>query len=130
MDRWGLSLSAGWEGGVEDGTVCIARPDGVGALLISPTEKRGGTVNRAELTTLARGESPADAEIGECALGDFHGVHSMYVTDGVRYHRWYLAHGSLLLFVTYATALEHEGIEDEDVMGMLRTLRARGDVWE
>ena len=130
--RWSLSLHNGWQGEVEEGSACIVRPDGHGALLISAVDKDCGPVEQAELEALARSECPEGASLGGCDLGDFRGVHAMYADDldGVRWHRWYLGYGSLILLVTYTVPLEVEGEEDEAVMAMLRTLEGRGDAWK
>ena len=130
MERWGLKLADGWEAELEEGTVCISHPEGVGALFVSSTEKGSGTVERHELEALARGESPPGADMGDCEFGDFQGVHSSYDDDGVHFHRWYLSYGSLLLLVTSAEDAAEAGARDDDVIGMLRSLHARGDRWE
>jgi len=88
--RWSLALEDDWRGEVEEGTVCVSRPDGAGVLLISSADKQGGLVAHGDLSALARGECPASASVGDCELGDFRGVHAMYADDdaGVRWHRW------------------------------------------
>jgi hypothetical protein len=63
-------------------------------------------------------------------MGDFDGLHATYVEDGQRWHRFYLGFGTLLLLVTYTVDLAHDGREDDAVIGMLRTLHARGNRWE
>ena len=130
--RWSLGVEDDFRAEVEDGTVCISRPDGAGVLLISAADKEGGLVSRDDLGALARSECPEHASVGDCELGDFRGVHAMYgdPDEGVRWHRWYLGYGSLVLLVTYMVPLEHEGEEDEAVMGMLRSLRGSGVAWK
>lgn len=127
--RWSVVLEDGFRGELEDGTACIAREDGEGALLVSAVDKSQGPVTHDELAVLARGECPEDASFGDCELGDFRGVHAMYADDGVRWHRWYLGHGSLILLVTYTAPVELEGAEADAVMTMLRSLKARGESW-
>jgi len=131
--RWSVVLEDGWRGEVDEGTACIARDDGAGALLITAVDKSGGLVSQDELAALARSECPADASLGDCELGDFRGVHAMYAADGVRWHRWYLGYGSLVLLVSYTVPLEVEeaaAVEADAVMTTLRSLEARGESWQ
>ena len=63
-------------------------------------------------------------------MGDFEGLHATYVDDDQRWHRFYLGFGGLLLLVSYTVELAHDGSEDDAVIDMVRSLRARGDRWE
>ena len=128
--RWWLTLYDGWDGELEDGTACIARPQGDGVVLISAADKAEGPVSRQELQALAQGECPADAAVGDCDFGTFRGIHAMYESEEDRWHRWYLSHGSLVLLVSYTVPLDLEGAEDDAVMAMLRSLKARAQAWE
>jgi len=130
IGRWALRLAPGFEAELEDGCVCVTKPDGYGVLLISHTERPGQPVARPELDALAGAELPSTADVGACRMGDFEGLHATYVEDGARWHRFYLCFGSVLLLVSYTVELAHDGLEDDMVIGMLRTLRARGDRWE
>ncbi|MDH5674928.1 MAG: hypothetical protein OEZ06_22555 [Myxococcales bacterium] len=130
--RWSIALLDDWVGEFEGGTACISRPGGNGVLLISSADKDEGPVEPGDLRALARGECPQHADVGDCELGAFRGIHAMYADDGqgARWHRWYLGYGSAVLLVTYMVPLELEGAEDEAVMAMLRSLRGRGDAWK
>lgn len=98
--------------------------------MISHAEKKGAPVSRQELQQLAAGELPGDADVGPTRMGDFEGLHATYVEDGQRWQRFYLSYGHLLLLISYTVDLEDEGAEDDEVIGMLRSLRAAGDRWE
>jgi hypothetical protein len=130
VGRWSLQLAPGWQAELDDGCVCVTRHDGCGVLLISHAHKAQAPVAREELERLARAELPGPADAGDCRMGDFHGLHATYVAEDQRWHRFYLGFGTLLLLVTYTVDLAHDGSEDDAVIGMLRTLRARGERWE
>lgn len=110
--------------------MCVTAEKGHGVLLISHSERPGVPVARAELEALARAELPGSADVGDCRMGDFDGLHATYVEDEQRWHRFYLCFGSLLLLVSYTVELAYDGTEDDAVIGMLRTLRAQGNRWE
>jgi hypothetical protein len=130
IGRWALQLAEGWEAELEEGCACITKPDGVGVLLISHAEKKHAPVSRQEIQELASAELPGDADVGKTKMGDFEGLHATYVADGERWHRFYLSFGKLLLLISYTVEVAHDGVEDDEVISMLRTLRAHGDRWE
>ena len=130
IGRWGLRVAPGWSSEIDEGCVCLTKADGAGVLLISHAAKRRTTVTLEELQQLAAAELPPSADSGTCCMGDFEGLHATYVADDARWHRFYLSFGSLLLLVTYTVELEQDGVEDEAVIGMLRSLSAQGDPWE
>jgi hypothetical protein len=130
VGRWALELAAGWQAELEEGCVCVTAPEGHGALLISHRHRATHPIERAELEGLANAELPGSADVGACRMGDFEGLHASYIEDDRRWHRFYLSFGTLLLLVSYTVELEHDGSEDDAVLGMLRSLRAHGERWE
>jgi len=130
VGRWSIKTAPEWDVELEEGCVCIAKPSGVGVLLISYAEKERSPVARTELEQLASSELPGDADVGETRMGDFEGLHASYAMDGERWQRFYLSYGRLLLLISYTVPLSEDGVEDDEVIGMLRTLRATGDRWE
>jgi hypothetical protein len=130
VDRWALQLAPGWEAELEGGCACVTKLDGVGVLLISHADKVKEPVTRDELQQIADGELPGDADVGPCRMGVFEGLHATYAADGARWHRFYLGYGTLLLLISYTVELADDGTEDDEVIGMLRTLSAHGDRWE
>lgn len=130
VDRWALQLAPGWEAELEEGCACVTKLDGAGVLLISHADKSQTPIAREELMELADAELPGNADVGPCKMGDFEGVHATYAEDGARWHRFYLCFGTLLLLVSYTVELADDGLEDDEVIGMLRTLRAQGNRWQ
>ena len=130
VGRWTLQLAPDWSSEIDDGCVCITKPDGEGALLISHAAKRRTPVTREELQQVAVAELPPNTDSGACRMGDFEGLHATYVGEDARWHRFYLSFGSLLLLVTYTIPLDHDGDEDDAVIAMLRSLKAQGNPWE
>lgn len=130
VGRWALQLGEDWQAELEDGCVCLTKPDGVGVLLISHADKVETPIAREELQRLADAELPGSADVGPCRMGEFEGLHATYVADDARWHRFYLCFGTLLLLITYTVELAHDGAEDDEVIGMLRSLRSRGNRWE
>ena len=129
VGRWALQLAKGWEAEDEDGCICVTDPEGYGVLLISHSERPKNPVSREELEQLAGAELPGDADLGNTRMGDFEGLHATYIEEGHRWHRFYLGYGTLLLLITYTVEVAHDGAEDDSVIGMLRTLRAKGNRW-
>ena len=130
VGRWKLQLAPAWEAEIDDGCVCITKLDGVGVLLISHADKANVPITSDELQQLADAELPGDADAGACRMGAFEGLHATYAEDGARWHRFYLGYGTLLLLISYTVSLGDDGEEDDEVIGMLRTLQAHGDRWE
>jgi hypothetical protein len=130
VGRWSVQLAPGWQAEIEEGCACVTRPDGFGVLLISHAQRPQTPVARDELHRLASAELPGSADVGTCRMGDFDGLHATYVAEDQRWHRFYLGFGTLLLLVTYTVELAHDGSEDDAVLGMLRTLTARGNRWQ
>lgn len=130
IGRWGLVLPDGWSAELEEGCACITKDEGVGVLLISHAEKKQTPVARQELNQLAEAELPGDADVGKTKMGDFEGLHATYIAEGERWHRFYLSYGRLLLLISYTVPIANDGDEDDEVIGMLRSLRVRGDRWE
>ena len=130
VGRWALRFAPDWSSEIDDGCVCITKPDGAGVLLISQAAKRRTPVTRDELQRVAAAELPPNTDSGACRMGDFEGLHATYVTEDARWHRFYLSFGSLLLLVTYTIPLEYDGADDDDVIAMLRSLKAQGNPWD
>jgi hypothetical protein len=129
-DRWTLQLARAWRAEFEDGCACITKPDGLGVLFISQTYKPQTPVSREDLQQIAGAELPGSADVGPSRMGEFEGLHATYTEDNTRWHRFYLCYGTLLLLISYNIELAHDGVEDDDVLGMLRSLRAHGNAWE
>ena len=130
VGRWALQIAPDWCSEIDDGCVCISKADGAGVLLISHAAKPRTPVTREELQQLAATELPPNTESGACRMGDFEGLHATYIAEDARWHRFYLSFGSLLLLVTYTIPFEHDGVEDDAVIAMLRSLKAQGNPWE
>jgi len=130
VGRWALQLARGWQAELEDDCVCITKPDGFGVMFISHANKLRTPVSSEELQQLAHAELPGSADLGSSRMGDFAGLHATYIEDNTRWHRFYLGFGTLLLLISYNIELAHDGLEDDDVIGMVRTLRAAGNAWE
>src|SRR5262245_51524814 len=96
VGRWAMQPAKGWDVELEEGCVCLSKPDGAGVLLISHAEKSETPVARAELAQLAEAELPGDADVGDSRMGDFEGLHATYASEGDRWHRFYLGYGRVL----------------------------------
>jgi len=53
-----------------------------------------------------------------------------YIEDDTRWHRSYLGFGTLLLLIRCSIEVAHDGLEDDEVIGMVRTQCAEGNAWE
>lgn len=121
---WQLDLPEEWYAEQDDEVIVVGDEDGVGALEFSTLHKEDGQADDADLAELM-----ADMEVdpGVCQavrLGPFRG-YSLRSTDTgseEALREWWLAGGSLLLYVTYSCHLDHAGYDDACVDEIMATL--------
>lgn len=119
---WQIKLPDDWL--VESDPDCeiLYQKEGVGELHIS-ANLFDTAVPDSTLLAMVEEHTDAGADAEEVDLGEFDGVFLDYESKGEFWREWYLRSGSLLLFVSYVCALQHEGEEDDVVEMMLESLR-------
>ena len=121
-DNWCLLLPSEWWAETDDDVIRIADNDGVGELEVTTLCKDSGSVEGQELLIMAREESPEISDWSHVQLGVFVGVNGSFQEDAAHIREWYLAAGSVLLYVTYFCDLENAGMDDPAVDEILATL--------
>ena len=101
----------------------IGDRDEVGSIQISSLFREEGEFLAEEVAEIARENAEVSCDWQAVTLGDFSGIVAAYSEDDSAVREWYLASGSLLLFVTYCCELENAGMDDAAVDDILDTLQ-------
>lgn len=117
-----IELPSDWE--CESGeVVSIFRPDGCGVIQISEYTK-ASTIEAKDLDEFARGEIEKGTQLSAIMVGSFKGQTTAFCVDDIFWQHWYLAHKSILLYVTYNCTLADKGAELDEAKTLLNTLRS------
>lgn len=120
---WTLAVPPEWWADTEDDSILVGDRDDVGCIEITTLHKEEGIFEAAELREIAASEAESVREWKQVTLGDFSGLSGKYVEEGVAIREWYVAHGSMLLFITYSCDEENGGMDDAAVDELLDTLQ-------
>ncbi|MCB1680064.1 MAG: hypothetical protein KDI16_15400 [Halioglobus sp.] len=124
---WTMALPPEWWAESEQESILVGDRDGVGCIEISTLHKDSGVFDAAMVRAIATRESEQPVDWHALSLGDFAGVGGSYVAEGAALREWYVAHGALLLFITYSCDLDNRGMDDAAVDQLLDTLLPVGD---
>jgi hypothetical protein len=119
---WSIAIAPEWWTEREDDAVIIGDRDEVGSILISTLCKDDGVFDSAELEQIARDNAECECEWKRVKMGEFSGLSTQYLEADSAVREWYLAAGSVLLFITYNCELENSGMDDAAVDEILDTL--------
>ncbi|WP_238947002.1 hypothetical protein [Seongchinamella unica] len=119
---WNLAVPPEWWAESEEESILIGDHDGVGCIEISTLHKDEGEFSREEVAQIARDEAEQQLQWETLSLGEFFGVRADYQEEGVAIREWYLANGSMMLFITYSCDEENRGMDDAAVDEILDTL--------
>ena len=119
---WCIELPDEWSAEMEDDCVSITDCDNVGTIDISAVRKEGGLVGQQDLLDLAADLVADDIQFQPVTIAGAEGVLFEYEQEGVTWREWYLAQGTLVLYATYNTEVEHAGLDDALVDEILSTL--------
>ncbi len=117
---WTLSLPPEWQADQDEEVILVGDEDGVGVLEFSTLHKVDGQVDEGELEAFMAEQGVQPGE--PVKPGVFRGFHRRFSEDGDAVREWWLAGGSLLLFITYSCDQEHAGLDDAVVDQILDTL--------
>jgi hypothetical protein len=92
---------------------------------MSAARKSAGVIAPEEIADFYRETVPPGATFDTASFGVFAGYSSHYVDGDAHWEKFWLCHGSLLVFATYNGTAEAWRSEIEEVRGMLKSLRAR-----
>lgn len=119
---WTMAVPPEWWAESDDDTILVGDRDDVGCIEFSTLHKEDGPFDNQELESIARAESEQELEWQAVTLGEFNGVMSAFEEEGAAIREWYVANGSLLLFITYSCDSENGGMDDPAVDELLDTL--------
>ncbi|MFT4517898.1 MAG: hypothetical protein ACI9JM_000275 [Halioglobus sp.] len=119
---WTIALPPEWWADTEEDSILIGDQDDVGCIEISTLHKEKGEFDRQAVQSIAASESEQALPWHQVALGEFSGVVSSYVQEGVAVREWYVALGPMLLFITYSCDDDNAGMDDAAVDELLDTL--------
>lgn len=119
---WNLAVPPEWWAESEEESILIGDHDDVGCIEISTLQKEEGEFSAEEVARIARDEAEQKLQWETLSLGDFRGVRASYLEDGVAIREWYVANGSMMLFITYSCEEENRGMDDAAVDEILDTL--------
>jgi hypothetical protein len=120
---WTLAVPPEWWADTEDDSILVGDRDDVGCIEISTLHKEQGVFGVDEVAAIARSESDTVDEWVKVTLGDFAGLSASYLEEGVAIREWYVAHGAMLLFITYSCDEDNGGMDDAAVDELLDTLQ-------
>ena len=119
---WNLAVPPEWWAESEEESILIGDHDDVGCIEISTLHKEEGEFSSDEIARIAREEAEQKLQWETLSLGDFRGVRASYLEEGAAIREWYIASGSMLLFITYSCEEENRGMDDAAVDEILDTL--------
>lgn len=121
---WQMELPPEWYGEQDGEVIAVGDEDGVGVLEFSTLHKQAGSTEPAEVMELMQDMEVDLAQCEPIMLGPFSGFHRRSVDEEYQeaVREWWLAGGSLLLYVTYSCHTDHAGYDDSCVDEMLATL--------
>jgi len=126
-DRWVMMLPPEWLAEEDEDTIVIADRDEVGCIEISTICKEQGDFGSEEVSALARSESPDVCAWQSATLGGFTGCYASFTEEQAAIREWYVASGSVLLFITYSCDQDNGGMDDAAVDEILATLLPAAD---
>jgi hypothetical protein len=122
---WSMALAPEWWAETdEDGTILVGDEDDVGCLEINTLHKEQGVFEAVELLRIAEAESAAPQRWQKASCGDFSGWQAAFVEGDAAVREWYLAAGSVLVFISYSCDVDNRAMDDAAVDALLETLVA------
>lgn len=119
---WTMALPPEWWADTEEDSILVGDRDDVGCIEISTLHKEQGEFDLEEAGEIARSESSASLDWRTVSLGDFEGVSSQFMAEGVAIREWYVVRRGMLLFITYSCDEDNRGMDDAAVDELLDTL--------
>jgi hypothetical protein len=119
---WSLAIPPEWWADSEEDSILVGDRDDVGCIEISTLHKDEGEFDQQMLHDIAVAESEQKLDWQPTGLGDFAGVVGRFTEEDAAIREWYMASGSLMLFITYSCDEENRGMDDAAVDELLDTL--------
>jgi hypothetical protein len=119
---WTLAVPPEWWADSEEDSILVGDRDDVGCIEISTLHKDEGEFEPSVLADIAAAESEQSRDWQPVTLGEFSGLTSRFIEEEAAIREWYVASGSMLLFITYSCDEENGGMDDAAVDELLDTL--------
>lgn len=119
---WCVEIPDEWIAEHEEDVVTISDCDDVGDIDITAVKKEQDDINDDDLLAFAKAqiEKTTTPQLFETDAAK--GFYFEYEDDGTAWREWYLAAGSLLIYITYNTDIENAGMDDVVVDQIIDTL--------
>ena len=122
-ERWSLSTAPGWHARYDPECITITPSANTAALQLSSSVKTDGIVADAEMQKLAGRQPDLMGSPSAVTFGQFRGLSVSYTEDDIYWHRFWLAHGNILIFATYNGSIECRASHEPAVLSMLESLQ-------
>jgi len=119
---WTLAVPPEWWADSEEDSILIGDRDDVGCIEISTLHKDEGGFDQRALADIAESEPEHSLDWQQVTLGEFSGLTSCFIEEDAAIRQWYVANGSMLLFITYSCDEDNGGMDDAAVDELLDTL--------
>ena len=124
---WTMVVPPEWWAEAEEDSILVGDQDDVGCIEISTLHKESGEFDSATILDIAEAESEEPVDWVSVQLGEFSGVRAQFVVEDSAIREWYVAHGALMLFITYSCDEDNAGMDDSAVDELLDTLMLAGE---
>jgi hypothetical protein len=119
---WTMAVPPEWWADSEEDSILVGDRDDVGCIEISTLHKDEGEFDQRALADIAAAESEQLQDWQPVTLGEFSGLTRRFIEEEAAIREWYVASGSMLLFITYSCDEENGGMDDAAVDELLDTL--------
>ena len=119
---WTLAVPPEWWADSEEDSILVGDRDDVGCIEISTLHKDEGEFEQSVLADIAAAESEQSLDWRQATLGEFSGLTRSFIEEEAAIREWYVANGSMLLFITYSCDEDNGGMDDAAVDELLDTL--------
>ena len=119
---WTLAVPPEWWADSEEDSILVGDRDDVGCIEISTLHKDEGEFDRQALADIVASEAEQSLDWQPVTLGEFSGLTRCFIEEDAAIREWYVASGSMLLFITYSCDEENGGMDDAAVDELLDTL--------
>jgi hypothetical protein len=126
-ELWTVGLPPEWWADQEEEHILIGDRDDVGSIEFSTLVREDGEFGAEEVSAIARDNAESPVQWTPVRHGEFSGVSCAWRAEGDAVREWYVAAGSVMLFITYSCADDNAGMDDAAVDEILDTLQTRPD---
>ncbi len=124
-DDWCCDLPDEWQAEQSDDSVLIVDDDEVSSIEITTLKKEAGDISDDDLKQFADEPLSAGIPAESVAIGSLQGMLFNFEDEEGVWREWYLASGSVMLYITHGCRPEHRGMDDAAVNEILSTIELK-----